>query len=182
MGLKMSRADADKLAAEAYLRGGTVSGPASAPEAESDRMAFRLSVAAYAPSSARWSVLIERWHPTTLNRLMGCHHMEAARLKALDARMVGTYCLQAGVPAAVKVRRRVSLAITLGKGQRGPDKDCWWKSTLDALVRCGALHDDSDRWCELGSIVYLKADERATRITLEDVPPLDPIPAAECQR
>ena len=117
----------------------------------------------------RFLIQLDRYQPTTLNRLVNSHHMEAARLKKIDTETILGACLEQGVTRAT-TKRRVTLVIVLGKGQRGPDKDCWWKSTLDALVNAGALVNDSPRWVETaGEPQYLRAEMKATRIILEDM-------------
>ena len=113
-------------------------------------------------------LVIFNWHPCTLNVLLSCHWAKRGRLKALDRDLIACYALQHGTtPASGK--RRVSLTITLAPRQRGCDRDAYWKSLLDALVHAGLLVNDSPKWCELGSVEYLRGKWRATTVTLEDV-------------
>jgi Holliday junction resolvase RusA-like endonuclease len=110
---------------------------------------------------------IDQWHPTTLNRLLGCHWANAYRRKKADQKIVAAMAKAQKVPRAIG-KRRVSLTITLCPRQRSPDKDAWWKSLLDALVACGLLKDDSPRWCDLGTVEYERGKQRCTTVVLED--------------
>ncbi len=65
--------------------------------------------------------------------------------------------------------RRVHLAITLKKGQRAPDTDAFWKSTLDALVATRLLKDDSRTWCVLDPVEFQRGTEKETTIELTDL-------------
>ncbi len=168
--MKMSKKDRDHLIALATLTGTEVQKVTVNPK--SGQSAFRLQPSKTCNVSGRWSVLIERFQPATLNKLLG-HPMEAARLKAHDAEIIAASLYAEGVPLAVEQRRRVTLVITLGKGQRGPDKDAFDKSALDALTRCGAIVDDCDRWCEQTKPSYIYGDEKATRIILKDIPNIE---------
>lgn len=116
-----------------------------------------------------YEIEIERWHPTRLNELLGLPWSRARR-KHRDADMVAGYCLQRHVTRATG-KRRVSLTIGLGPRERGGDPDCYWKSLLDALVKCGALVDDSAKWVDLGAVEYVREKPRRkfARITLVDV-------------
>lgn len=112
-------------------------------------------------------VFIPRWHPVKLNQLLKCHWARAAKLKRVDREMVSRY--MHNIPKA-EGRRRVWIRIVLGKGQRGGDVDAYHKSILDALVACGALKDDSAKWCELQPIEYARDWENwGTGIALEDL-------------
>lgn len=119
---------------------------------------------------ATHTLTIPNWHPARLNELLNCHWAERNRRKKQDKAMVACYKFLANVPEA-EGRRRVSLKLTLGKGQRRPDKDAWWKSTLDALVACGLLVDDSPDWCEPGAVEYARGATKGTVIVLEDLQP-----------
>ncbi len=110
---------------------------------------------------------IENWHPARLNQLLG-HWRRAHRLKLGDRNTVCVHAYLAGLePASMK--RRVDLLVTLGPGQRSPDRDAWWKSLLDALVHAKQLVDDSPRWCVPGSVTYDRAKRTATTIYLTDL-------------
>jgi hypothetical protein len=116
----------------------------------------------------RWHVRIDGWQPTTLNTLTNCHWATRNRLKKHDAAIIKVSCLGADVPQA-ETARRVSLEIVLGPRQRGADRDAYWKTTLDALVKCGALVDDSPAWCELGEVTYRRGERRGCVIVLENL-------------
>jgi hypothetical protein len=111
---------------------------------------------------------IPRWHPARLNELLG-DWRRAARRKKADRRLVAGYFALSGIPRA-RCRRRVRLVVTLGPRQRGGDPDCYWKSTLDALCRCGALVDDNRQGVELGPVEFERGEEMRTVIVLEDMP------------
>lgn len=114
------------------------------------------------------TLIVDGWQPARLNDLLG-HWSRRARLKRADRDVIAAYARLAGVPSA-RGRRRVSLLITLAPRQRAPDPDSLWKSTLDALVRCGLLLDDDRFGVELGPVTFDRGPARQTAITLEDVP------------
>lgn len=117
---------------------------------------------------SRWTVTIPRWHPTKLNDLVSAHWGKRSRMKLADLQTVAAACLDAGVRMALG-RRRVALTIVLGKGQRAGDPDAYHKSLNDALVRCGALRDDSRTWCELAPVQFERAAQKSARIELTDL-------------
>lgn len=93
---------------------------------------------------------------------------KAGRLKRQDKNRIGFYFRVSGIPRAT-TKRRVSLQLIYGKGERKHDPDAFWKSVLDALVHAGALKNDTDRWVEVAPVVYGRAERRETIITLEDL-------------
>ncbi len=115
-----------------------------------------------------WHVHLPRWHPARLNQWDGRHWAVRAKAKRFDRDLVAACVTGAGVPKATG-KRRVSLTITLGYRQRGADPDAYWKSTLDALVHCGALVNDSRQWVELGEVEYVRGTVPATTISLKEV-------------
>lgn len=119
------------------------------------------------PIPVTHTLTIPNWHPSRLNQLMG-HWAERARRKKGDAEFVFVYAYLARIPRATG-KRRVDLVVTLAKGQRSPDRDAWWKSTLDALVHARLLRDDCPKWCVPGSVEYRRADGPATTILLTDM-------------
>ena len=114
------------------------------------------------------TLVIDGWHPSTLNQLMRCHWGKSARMKRADREIVWAEALVQRV-AKAEGRRRVDLVIDVEKGQRRPDRDAWWKSTLDALVGAGLLVDDGPRWCVPGSVSYRRTGRRRTAIVLTDL-------------
>ena len=110
---------------------------------------------------------IERWHPATVNKLMG-HWRTAGRLKRVDKNMIGFYCKANRIPIA-QGAREVALTITISGPGRPPDPDAFWKSTLDALVQAEMLIDDSMRFVRHGPVNIVRGPERATLITLTDL-------------
>jgi hypothetical protein len=117
--------------------------------------------------SKTWVLTVPNWHPCPLNKLIGCHHGTAHARRAADQRRLADEMALAGVPEA-RCRRRVSLRVVLGPRQRACDPDAFWKSTLDALVACRRLVDDSRTWCELGTVEFDRG-KKATVVTLEDL-------------
>jgi hypothetical protein len=118
-------------------------------------------------SDRRHEILIPKWHPIPLNKLLG-HWAQRHRLKKTDADLVAGYARQAGVPRATG-RRRVSLRLTLGPGQRAADPDAYFKSTLDALTRAGLLVDDNRQGVEIGEVTFERGVEPSTAIGLVDL-------------
>lgn len=116
-----------------------------------------------------WSVAVLHWHPTPLNKLITCHWGTAHVRKQADARRVADEMALAGVPEA-KGKRRVGLKIILGPRQRAADPDAYWKSTLDALVACKRLVNDSREWVELGAVEFGRGKNKETVIELADLP------------
>jgi hypothetical protein len=111
---------------------------------------------------------IPRWHPATLNKLVR-NYQQASRLKGLDRQMIAVHYMP--YPACGETKRRVTLTITLQPGKRAPDPDAYWKSTLDGLVKCGALKNDSHKWVMLAPVIYVRGTDTdwGTDIVLEDM-------------
>jgi hypothetical protein len=116
---------------------------------------------------ATHTLFLDGYLPHRLNELLG-HWAVAARRKKSDRLAIGYAFHEVGSPRAAG-RRRVSLAITLGPGMRGGDPDSFFKSTLDALVACGALLDDRKEAVELGPVTYRRGPRKGLEITLEDL-------------
>ena len=117
---------------------------------------------------SQWRVTIANYLPPRINEWDGRRWAVRARIKKTCYEMIASYVLMADVPKATS-RRRVSLELTIGPLGRGMDPDAFLKATLDALVACGALVDDSARWCELGTPTVERGPEPRTVIVLEDV-------------
>lgn len=66
-------------------------------------------------------------------------------------------------------KRSVQLEIILKPKQRAADGDAYWKSSLDALVACGQLMNDSHVWCELLPVKYSRDPCWGTVINLTDI-------------
>jgi hypothetical protein len=111
---------------------------------------------------------IPRWRPALLNELM--HSVKAKiRLKKRDREMVCAYAWLPKIPPPTG-KRRVSLHVTRGKGQREFDADAWQKSGLDALKHAGLILDDSSKYVEIGPVTFSR-DWRdwGTVIKLDDL-------------
>ena len=115
-----------------------------------------------------WTVVIDQWHPTPLNRLLSCHWATRAKRKRIDYKVIADYCGFCGVTTATG-RRRVYLSLIMAPKQRSPDPDSLWKVVLDGLVKCGALRNDSHLWCELMPVLFLRGATKQTRIGIEDI-------------
>lgn len=111
------------------------------------------------------TITIPNWHPMTINQLISTHWAISAKRKKVDCNLIRTYFHH--LPAATK-KRRVSLTIVLGKGQRGADVDAYFKVLLDGLVQSFQLVDDSKKWCELAPVKFERGDI-ASIIMLEDM-------------
>lgn len=120
---------------------------------------------------------IPNWHPTKLNDMIGVHRNTKHALRKADDQMIAAYAMRDHVPMAAG-KRRVSLEITITPRQRA-DEDCFWKSTLDALVNCQRLQGDDPARCQVGTCTIVKGDERKTVIILEDAGPAVSPPADE---
>lgn len=120
------------------------------------------------------AIWIPGWHPTPKNKLAaGVNKFVASHLKKADQQTVDMAVLVSGVQPATS-KRRVDLHLSFPKGQRTCDKDAYWKSCLDALVKAKVLVNDSARWCDTGKVNYYKVhgedDVWGTMILLEDRP------------
>jgi Holliday junction resolvase RusA-like endonuclease len=113
-----------------------------------------------------WGMEIPNWRPAALNELMG-NHGKAGRLKQADRNVVIGYAKLRRIPAAM-VKRRVSLTITLPKGQRRWDVDAFQKSVLDACKHAGIIVDDRDLWVEWGGVKYERGARLSTTIIIEE--------------
>ena len=113
-------------------------------------------------------ITIPNWRPARDNQLVGANRYAAGQLKRSDAKMVGSYANFANIPKA-EGRRRVQLQITLKGAQKQTDPMAYAKSCLDALVKCGLLVDDTDRYVEWVPPSYNRIGEARTVIVLEDI-------------
>jgi hypothetical protein len=107
--------------------------------------------------------------PTTVNDLLRIHWAARNRLLKEEAQLVAVYARLHAVPPA-SCRRRVTIAFRApgGRGRKVGDPEARYKGLLDALVKCGCLVDDSDRWCDLLPRVRERGAVR-TLIVLEDL-------------
>lgn len=117
---------------------------------------------------ATHGLILHDWHPTPLNRLIGCHYGTRSRRKRFDRDLVAATALAAQIPKA-EGRRRVGLRIVLGPRQRAADPDAYHKSLLDALAKCGLLLDDNRQHVELGPVRFDRDRRPRTEVTLEDL-------------
>jgi hypothetical protein len=91
------------------------------------------------------------------------------RLKKADRHMIAGYTMAARIPRA-EGKRRLSLHIILGKGQRGADADAYFKSLFDACKHAGLILDDSNRYVELAPVTFARDWHNwGTVITLLDL-------------
>lgn len=113
-----------------------------------------------------YRILIPDWHPATVNKLLDGHWSKAGRLKKADFKIIWTYSRQ--IPPAVK-KRIVNIKLHIAGAGRTADPDAYFKSVLDALVRCKLLRDDSATWCQLGDVEFERGYVKATEIELVDL-------------
>lgn len=117
----------------------------------------------------KWEVVISGFLPTTVNELLKLHWAQRHKRKRTDCDLVGFLCIEKCVPlAATKRRVTVTFSAPGGRGAKHSDKDARYKVLLDALVKCGRLVDDSDKWCEWMPPTHVKG-KKQTMIVLEDV-------------
>jgi len=122
------------------------------------------------PEPGRFVMTIEKYQPVMLNQMMGKHPMKIHRLKQIDKDTIAAEAVRQQIPKAY-YKRRVLLRVILSPSQkRMPDPDAFDKSLLDALVSCGLLVDDSKKWLEMPEPEYERGKDKATIITLEDIP------------
>lgn len=108
---------------------------------------------------AMHEIIIQNWHPATINKLLNSHFMVAHKLKNRDK--VEVRYSSNHVPKAT-TKRRVELIIELGKGQRAADPDAYFKSLGDALVNAGLLVNDSHKWVEWMPVKYERGKKKTT--------------------
>lgn len=113
---------------------------------------------------------IPDWMPTSLNKLVNSHWAVASKYKKADRNLIALYATSQEIPKATR-KRRVSLRVVLPKGQRSLDNDNVWKSLLDALKHCKLLVDDTPKYCETTTPVWLRSgtELKETFVILEDM-------------
>jgi len=116
----------------------------------------------------KYVIQIPKWRPATLNSLITVHWSTANQLKRSDKGMVAHYCKD--IPKATG-KRLLEVNILMGKKQRKCDPDAFHKSLCDALVACGMLVDDSDKYVTLAPVTQgrPKINWYGTIITLTDI-------------
>lgn len=112
------------------------------------------------------------YHPPTVNELLGNWRVAAKRKKAC-VNIMWQSCLEQKLVKA-SGKRMVSIIITTAKKGRRPDPDAYYKSTLDALVKCNMLVDDSSKWCEHSQTLITTGEKNLTTIILTDIEELPP--------
>ncbi len=141
----------------------------------------------------QWILEIPDWRPMLANELLRHHPRARGRLKAKNAEAVALAATRAGIPLvswprdtiaearklgidwtrlpdAPKPRRRRVVIEISGRtyGKRPPDRDGPLKCALDALVHCGLLVDDDERWCAWEVPIFEQGPKR-TVFLLEDI-------------
>ena len=112
------------------------------------------------------------YHPPTINELLG-DWRRSGRLKKKCVNVMWASCLEQKLVKAT-CKRMVSIIITTAKRGRRCDPDAYYKSTLDALVKCNMLVDDSSQWCEHMQTMITTGDKNLTTIILTDIETLPP--------
>ena len=121
------------------------------------------------PNTRQWEVVVPSWTPPSLNKLLRMHWATRYRMGRVINRRIALACLVAKVPPAT-VKRRVSITLGYARKCRALDEDNAVKLLLDALVKAGALVDDSPEWLERGPYA-VRFDGQATYLEIEDVEP-----------
>jgi len=143
------------------------------PEEIRDFLARQGEVQTHLPPAniraGRYELFIPGWHPVNINRLLGYHFGKVKKLKDKDKVALAASFLVSGIPKA-KGKRLVGMTLYFpGKSGRG-DPDNYNKSARDAMVACGLVVDDSDRWARFTEPV-IEEGKRATLITIEEIDP-----------
>jgi hypothetical protein len=112
------------------------------------------------------TLTIPKYRPPLTNELMFGPVGRRIRLQRECSQLFAYYAMLQLVPPATG-KRRVSLVVTLSGRMRESDADSLWKATLDALVNCGLLLNDTVRGVELGSVTFERGEERCTKVILE---------------
>lgn len=118
----------------------------------------------------KYVITIPQWKPVSVNKFRNPYARHG--LKKKDAATIHKQCLLVDKIPAAKGKRKVDTHIILKSGKGRPiDPDNVLKSLLDALVKCGMLKDDSDKWCDWTKPTLEKGTGTVwgTRITLEDL-------------
>lgn len=116
----------------------------------------------------KYFVVIPGWRPPALNELLRGGPWGARRLKAEAKDFFMGYTLQAQVPPA-RGKRRISLILTIPKGQRKWDIDAFHKATLDACTHAKLIIDDHPKWAQWGGVTYIRPGDLSTTIVAEDI-------------
>lgn len=111
-------------------------------------------------------IIVPNWMPTPLNQLLVMHWGKRSRAKVADYSMVRLH--SRGVPRAVS-KRRVDVTVTLPPRRRATDPDSVLKVLLDALASARLLVNDSHRWCEFTTPIFVRGTSLSTSITLTDI-------------
>jgi Holliday junction resolvase RusA-like endonuclease len=114
------------------------------------------------------TLTLHNYHPPTINELLSGHWSKGARLKKRCVGIVWASCVEQKLTKATG-KRMVAIEITTNKAGRRADPDAYYKSTLDALVKCGMLVDDSSQWCEHAQTLVRFGDKNETVILLTDI-------------
>jgi len=118
----------------------------------------------------RQELKIPDWTPTSLNKFANVHWTKRKKIKDADTALMTVYGLAQCIRCATG-RRKVSLVISgYGRGGPFPDPDNLWKSLLDALKNAGLLVNDTQQYCEMGDVKFVRSTKRQTIIILEDLP------------
>lgn len=113
-----------------------------------------------------YTIFIQDWHPTTLNKLLSLHWSRAGKLKKADKAVIWPYSF--GIPNA-EGKKSVEIIITLAGPGRSPDPDAYLKTVGDALVACGKLKDDNIHGVEWLPVKLERGKRKATKIVLRDM-------------
>lgn len=109
--------------------------------------------------SPDYTLWVPKWHPPLENvyRAYGSHwRIVAARVKATrnsTAWVIRNHMNRERVPDA-EGKRRIGLVGVMGKGQRTPDVDAYWKCFLDAAQDARLITNDNEKGVEILPVVF----------------------------
>lgn len=116
----------------------------------------------------RVEMFIPRWHPPSLNSVRNRPWHAEYRAKRNMRDLLAAYFIMAGGEFATG-KRRVSLTLVMGKGQRRCDRSNLTKLLNDAMKAARIIKDDGPKWLEESEIQYTRGAEWGTRIVVEDL-------------
>jgi hypothetical protein len=115
-----------------------------------------------------YTLTLPDWRPPSKNELFRGKLAVRMRLQYEAAELVRAYALQQGIPPAAGPRK-VSVRFTYPPGRRWHDRDAFFASLLDCLVRAGLLTGDTPREVRLGIWEFKNGEKQITTIRLRDL-------------
>lgn len=123
---------------------------------------------------APWTIVVPGWRPSSVNELFRGRRRDRIGRAKRDRIVIANAAADAvcrGVPLAGECeRRRVTMTVRLGPGDRVLDVDSLWKSCLDGLVGVRLLAGDTPYLAEIAPVLWERGSELRTTIVLEPLP------------